>query len=86
MLELFGSVISESLGGATLEHFCGMVLKGIGRILEGFFNFTPPEHPFDRGIALELCLFVSFLEHSKGIGGNNLPLVVEHADDFFKRF
>ena len=62
------------------------MLKDIGRILEGFFNFTLPEHPFDRGIALELCLFGSFLENSRGIGGNNLSLVAKHADDFFKRF
>ena len=62
-----------------------MVLKGIRDILEGFFNFAPPEHPFDCGIALELlCLFGSLLEHSRGIGGNNLSLVAEHADNFFK--
>ena len=62
-----------------------MVRKGIGSILEEFFNFTLPEHPFNCEIPLELlCLFGSLLEHSRGIGGSNLSLFVGHVDDFFK--
>lgn len=83
LLDLFCKAIPESFGGSSLVHSCGLVLKRIGSILAGFFNFTLPEQPFACDTALELfCLLGSPLELSGGISG----IIVEHVDDVFNCF